>query len=51
MANQNRQKKTYVVPRVVDFGAIEATTGDCLGLCLDGENQGLFGVWPPLSHR
>ena len=39
MTNRNqRQKKAYVAPRVVDFGAIEATTGDCLGLCLDGEH-------------
>ena len=47
MANQNQQKKAYVAPRIVDFGAIEATTGDCLGLCLDGEHFGLYGLWPP----
>ena len=48
MANRiHRKKKAYVAPRVVDFGAIEATTGDCLGLCLDGEHLGLYGLWPP----
>lgn len=51
MANRSQQKKAYVPPRVVDFGAIEATTGDCLGLCLDGEHLGLYGLWPPLSQR
>lgn len=47
MADRNRQKKSYVAPRLVEFGAIEATTGDCLGLCLDGEHLGFYGIWPP----
>lgn len=52
VVNRNQRKKAYVAPRVVDFGAIEATTGDCLGLCLDGEHFGLYGLWPPpSSHR
>ena len=46
MAIRTKQKKAYVVPRVVDFGAIEAMTGDCLGLCLDGEHAGWFGLYP-----
>ena len=33
-----QQKKPYSVPRVVDFGAIETMTGECVGICLDGEN-------------
>ncbi len=36
-----RRKKPYAAPRVVDFGAIEAMTGDCFGICLDGTNGGL----------
>ena len=52
VAIRTQQKRVYAAPRVVDFGAIEATTGDCLGLCLDGEHLGLYGLWPPpLSHR
>ena len=47
MAILKQRKKAYVAPRVVDFGAIELMTGDCLGLCLDGANGGLFGLWPP----
>ena len=46
VATQEQQKKSYVAPRVVDFGAIEAMTGDCFGFCIDGENGGLFGFWP-----
>ena len=46
MAIRTKQKKAYVAPRVVDFGAIEAMTGDCLGLCLDGEHAGFYGLWP-----
>lgn len=33
-----RKRKPYIAPRVVDFGAIEAMTGECVGICLDGEN-------------
>ena len=39
-------KKEYATPRVVDFGAIEVTTGDCMGLCLDGTNFARMGSWP-----
>ncbi len=46
MAIRKKQKKAYVAPQVVDFGGIEVMTGDCLGLCLDGEAGGLFGLWP-----
>lgn len=46
MAIRKERKKTYVAPRVVDFGAIEALTGDCFGFCLDGVNGGLYGLWP-----
>ena len=45
VATQKRSRRAYVAPRVVDFGAIELMTGDCLGLCLDGMNAGLYG-WP-----
>ena len=31
-------KKPYSIPRLVDFGAIEFMTGECYGICLDGEN-------------
>ena len=47
VADRNQERKLYVAPRVVDFGAIKATTGDCLGLCLDGEHLGFYGIWPP----
>ena len=46
MSTQPKQKRAYVAPRVVDFGAIEVMTGDCFGFCLDGENGGLIGNWP-----
>ena len=46
MTKNSRKKRAYVTPRVVDFGSIEETTGDCFGYCLDGENGGLFGFWP-----
>jgi len=46
VANGRKQKKAYVVPRVVDFGTIETMTGDCLGLCVDGEHHGWFGIYP-----
>ena len=42
---QHRSRRSYVAPRVVDFGAIELMTGDCLGLCLDGMHLGYYG-WP-----
>ena len=45
-AAHKKRKRTYVAPRVVDFGVIEVVTGDCFGHCLDGENGGLFGLWP-----
>lgn len=45
LRSRQRRKKPYVTPRVVDFGAIDAMTGDCFGLCLDGMNGGLF--WGP----
>lgn len=41
-----RQKTVYATPRLVDFGAIEVTTGDCIGLCLDGMNFARMGGWP-----
>lgn len=37
------RKKPYSTPQIVDFGTIEAVTGDCFGLCLDGMNGGLYG--------
>lgn len=46
MATLKQRKKAYVAPSVVDFGTIEEMTGDCLGLCIDGESGGLFGLWP-----
>lgn len=46
VAIRTKRKKAYVAPRVVDFGAIEAMTGDCLGLCVDGEHFGWFGIYP-----
>ncbi|MCY3819471.1 MAG: hypothetical protein OXH52_08925 [Gammaproteobacteria bacterium] len=36
-----RQKKVYSAPLIVDFGAIDAMTGDCYGFCLDGMNGGM----------
>jgi len=33
-----QQKKQYFTPRIVNFGAIEAMTGECVGICIDGEN-------------
>ena len=44
--HKKQHKKAYVPPRVVDFGAIEATTSGCLGLCLDGEGGGFYGYEP-----
>ena len=38
-----RRKKPYLTPRIVDFGAIEAMTGDCWGFCTDGFNGGMWG--------
>ena len=38
-----QQKKPYLTPRIVDFGSIEALTGDCWGFCLDGMNGGMWG--------
>ena len=35
------QKKLYSTPRLVDFGAIQAMTGDCFGFCTDGTNGGM----------
>lgn len=35
-----QEKKTYTVPVLVDFGAIEAMTGDSWGSCLDGPYGG-----------
>lgn len=46
VAIRKKQKKAYLAPRVVDFGTIESMTGDCLGLCLDGEHFGWFGLYP-----
>jgi len=46
MATRNR-KKAYVAPCVVDLGAIEVMTGDCLGLCTDGFSGAFWGIWPP----
>ena len=45
MATQKKTRRAYVAPRVVDFGAIEVMTGDCIGLCLDGMHVGFYG-WP-----
>lgn len=33
-----RPRKPYSTPRVVDFGPIATMTGECYGICLDGEN-------------
>ncbi len=33
-----REKKPYSTPRIVDFGAIDVMTGECVGICIDGEN-------------
>ena len=46
MSSRKQQRRAYVAPRVVDFGAIEVMTGDCLGLCLDGENGAFYGFEP-----
>ena len=46
MTIRKNQRKPYVAPRVVDFGAIEVMTGDCLGFCVDGENGSHYGLWP-----
>ena len=46
VAIQMERKRAYVAPRVVDFGTIETMTGDCLGLCVDGEHHGWFGIYP-----
>ena len=46
MSSKQQLKKAYVAPRVVDFGAIEVMTGDCLGLCVDGENGAFYGFEP-----
>ena len=43
---KKQQRKAYVTPRVVDFGAMEVMTSGCLGLCLDGESAGLYGYEP-----
>ena len=34
----SQAKKQYVAPRLVDFGRIEVMTGECIGICLDGNN-------------
>ena len=46
MAIQKKQKRAYVPPHVVDFGAIEVMTGDCFGFCEDGVNGGYYGLFP-----
>ena len=40
------KKKPYCAPRMVDFGAIELVTGECVGTCIDGENGAGRGDWP-----
>ena len=40
------QKQTVLTPRMVDFGAIELVTGECVGTCIDGENGAGQGDWP-----
>lgn len=37
----NRPKRQYRTPYLVDFGTIEDVTGDCLGVCVDGEGGGM----------
>ena len=34
----HERKKPYSVPQLVDFGTIETMTGECVGICLDGNN-------------
>jgi len=46
VAIRKKQKKAYVAPHVVDFGAIDEMTGDCFGFCEDGVNGGYFGLFP-----
>ena len=46
MADRREQKRRYVAPHVVEFGAIEVMTGDCLGFCSDGVNGGYYGLFP-----
>ena len=46
MPTERMGKKAYSAPRIVDFGSIETTTGDCLGFCLDALNGGLFLLGP-----
>lgn len=41
LRKHRRQKKQYSTPQVVDFGGIEAMTGDCWGFCADGVNGGM----------
>ena len=36
-----QRKKPYRAPCIVDFGSIEEATGDCLGVCVDGEGGGM----------
>ena len=38
-----REKKSYSTPRIVDFGAIEVMTGECIGTCIDGANGAGLG--------
>jgi len=40
-----RNKRPYCRPSIVDFGRIEAMTGDCWGFCADGTNGGEY--WGP----
>ena len=40
------RKKSYVTPRVVDFGTITEMTHGCLGICTDGENGGHTWIVP-----
>ena len=47
MATRKKKRRAYVAPHVVDFGAIEVMTGDCLGFCTDGFHGGFWGLWPP----
>ena len=46
MPTWKKGKRAYASPRVVDFGSIEVMTGDCLGLCLDALNGGLYLLGP-----
>ena len=41
-----KQRKVYFAPCIVDFGAIEAMTGDCWGVCEDGMNGGMDWAQP-----